>query len=95
MPPVVGEKNAGKFTPHVAHIRGGQFATSSEMQSMWSYVSGLARHEQFNFLLDDRTFEDNTFADEKMMHARGLGAQYYLMKGNLARCIRKIKDARM
>jgi len=39
--PVVGEKNAGKFTPHLVQIRSGQFNTASELQSLFSYVGGL------------------------------------------------------
>lgn len=92
IPPVIGEKNATKFTPHLASIRVGSFQTASDLQSLWTYVSGLQPHEQFNFILDDRTFEDSCYYDEKIMHAKGLGAQCFLLKGNLMRSMRKIRD---
>ena len=92
LPPIVGSKNAAKFTPHTAYIRTGNLTTFSEVGSLFGYVGELAEENQFRLVLDDRTYEDTSVIqyDPRLQMARGLQASYLYMKGNLNKQIQKV-----
>lgn len=59
-PPIVGQKNIGKFTPHFAFLRSGALTTQSEFGAVFTYVGDLLAENQFGVVVDDRTYEDSS-----------------------------------
>lgn len=58
VPQVVGQKNASKFTPHIAQLRTGNLSTVTEMIQIYQFILNQEENNQFGLALDDRTYED-------------------------------------